>query len=216
MAYSAEISRTNPPSFLFLVDQSGSMSDPWGQDQAVSKADKVAGMLDRLLQTLSVRCAKEEGVRAYFEIAAIGYGATLGSAFGGSFQGEKFVSIADLANQPLRVDDVERKVEEGAGGLVSQTVKTPIWFEEVSNNGTPMCRAIGMAHDSISQWIGAHPDSYPPTVINVCDGQANDGDPRSAAAALTSLGTIRWTGPHVQHLHVQQCCSQGHQIPRHR
>ncbi|MFN8450083.1 MAG: hypothetical protein U0521_16250 [Anaerolineae bacterium] len=30
MTYSAEISRANPSMFLFLLDQSGSMSDPFG------------------------------------------------------------------------------------------------------------------------------------------------------------------------------------------
>jgi len=189
MAYSAEISRINPTSFLFLIDQSGSMSDAWGQDQTVSKAHSVAAMLNHLLQTLSIRCAKEEGVRGYFEIAVIGYGATVGNAFTGSFQSEKFISISDLANQPLRLTEVEKKVEDGAGGLVSETVKIPIWVEDVSNNGTPMCRAISMAHDWLSEWIGVHPNAYPPTVLNISDGQANDGDPRSAAAALTSLAT---------------------------
>jgi hypothetical protein len=165
------------------------MSDAWGQDQTISKAHSVAVMLNRILQTLSVRCAKEEGVRGYFEIAAIGYGATVGNAFGGSFQSEKFISISDLANQPLRLTEVEKKVEDGAGGLVSQTVKIPMWFEDVSNNGTPMCRAINMAHEWVSEWIGAHPNAFPPTVINISDGQANDGDPTSVAAALTSLAT---------------------------
>jgi hypothetical protein len=40
MSYSAEISRTNPSCFLFLIDRSGSMEDPFGAGESNrSKAD---------------------------------------------------------------------------------------------------------------------------------------------------------------------------------
>jgi len=66
MSYSAEISRTNPSCFLFLVDQSGSMSDPFGDGEVPrKKADGVADATNRLLQNLVIKCAKEEGIRDY-------------------------------------------------------------------------------------------------------------------------------------------------------
>ena len=43
MPYQAEISRSNPSCFLFLIDQSGSMSDPFAGGEAKrKKADLVA------------------------------------------------------------------------------------------------------------------------------------------------------------------------------
>lgn len=94
MAYSAEISRTNPACFLFLIDQSGSMQEvlapadiqPMAEPTFVdgksyshtasgkTKADAVADAINRLLQNLVLLCAKPEGVRDYFHIGVLGYG----------------------------------------------------------------------------------------------------------------------------------------------
>lgn len=56
--YSAEISRSNPTCFLFLVDQSGSMDDPFGGESGKRKAQGVSDAINRLLQTLVFRCAR--------------------------------------------------------------------------------------------------------------------------------------------------------------
>ncbi|MBS2966891.1 hypothetical protein KGA66_27910, partial [Actinocrinis puniceicyclus] len=83
MAYSIEISRANPTCFVFLLDQSTSMEDAMtGGEISKRKADVVADALNRLLFELSLKCAKEEGVRDYFHVAVLGYGARVGSAFG--------------------------------------------------------------------------------------------------------------------------------------
>jgi hypothetical protein len=73
--YSAEISRANPTCFVFLIDQSRSMEDRIGGDGAeMSKDGVVADAINRLLQELAIKCAKEEGVRDYFYVSVIGYG----------------------------------------------------------------------------------------------------------------------------------------------
>jgi hypothetical protein len=92
--YVAEISRTNPSCFIFLVDQSASMVDPIAEAGG-SKAEVVADALNRLLTELAIRCAKEEGVRDYFHAAVIGYGGrTAHSALGGVLQGQGLVPIS--------------------------------------------------------------------------------------------------------------------------
>lgn len=68
MPYTAEISRANPTCFVFLVDQSASMSDAIGGEVPQKKADVVADAINRLLTELLVKCAKEEGVRDYFHV----------------------------------------------------------------------------------------------------------------------------------------------------
>src|SRR5262245_45746635 len=87
MAYTAEISRTVPSCFLFLIDQSGSMEDQWARESGKSKADSLADIVNRLLMNIVIRCTKEEGVRDYFDIGVIGYGSTVGPAFGGALAG---------------------------------------------------------------------------------------------------------------------------------
>src|SRR5262249_45243871 len=142
MPYAAEISRTVPSCFLFLIDQSGSMQDKWAGESGKSKAESLADIINRLLMNIVIRCTKEEGVRDYFDIGVIGYGNNVGPAFGGALVGRAVVPVSDVANLPTRVEDRTRKVEDGAGGLVEQTVKFPIWFDPTASGGTPMCQAL--------------------------------------------------------------------------
>ena len=81
MPYTAEISRTNPTCFLFLVDQSSSMLEPFGGNQESNKAEGVADAINRLLQNLVLKCAKSEGIRDYFHVGVIGYGGRVAPAF---------------------------------------------------------------------------------------------------------------------------------------
>jgi uncharacterized protein YegL len=190
MPYTAEISRTNPSCFIFLIDQSGSMQDPFGGGESTrKKADGVADAINKLLQNLVIKCAKEEGVRDYYNVGVIGYGHHVGPAFAGALAGREIVPVSDIANQPARIEERTKKIDDGAGGLVDQTIKFPIWFDAVANGGTPMCAAFTKAQNILSNWLAQHPDCFPPIVINITDGESTDGDPTSAATAIEGLSS---------------------------
>ncbi len=190
MPYEAEISRANPTCFLFLIDQSGSMGDLFGtRESSKKKAEGVADAINRLLQNLTLRCAKEEGIRDYFHVGVIGYGAKVGAALGGSLSGRDLVPINQIADNPARVENRTRKVEDGAGGFVDQPIKLPIWFDPVANGGTPMCQALGQARDILSGWLTQHPNCFPPVVIHITDGESTDGDPSQAMQTITSMSS---------------------------
>lgn len=190
MPYSAEISRTNPSCFLFLIDQSGSMDDPFGAGEANrKKADLVADAINRLLQNLVIKCAKEEGIRDYFYVGVIGYGDKVKPALAGALADRELVLISEVGNTPARVEQRMKKVEDGAGGLIEQPIRFPVWFDPMAHGATPMCQALVMAHDVLSKWLAQHPDSFPPIVINITDGEATDGNPTAAATALRKLST---------------------------
>jgi hypothetical protein len=189
VAYQAEINRSHPSAFLFLIDQSGSMSDPWGGASGTSKADRLADILNRLLQNLVLRCAKTEGVRDYYSVGVLGYGQRVRPAFAGALGGRELIAISEVADNPARIEERTRKVEDGAGGLVDQTVRFPIWFDPIANLGTPMCEALSRAREILEPWVRQHPASFPPVVINISDGESTDGDPSAAAADLRSLAT---------------------------
>lgn len=189
MPYSAEISRHNPSCFLFLIDQSGSMADIFPGESAKRKADGVADAINKLLQTLVIRCAKEEGVRDYFHVGVIGYGASVGPAFGGSLAGKQLVSISEIANSPVRVEERTKKVDDGAGGLVDQKVRFPIWFDPTTGGGTPMCQALALGKTILQGWVGQHAGGFPPVVIHITDGESTDGDPAQAMCDITSLSS---------------------------
>jgi hypothetical protein len=189
VAYSAEISRNNPSCFLFLIDQSGSMADTFTGEAGKKKADGVADAINKLLQNLVIRCAKEEGVRDYFYVGVIGYGANVGPAFGGALAGKELAPISEIANSPARIEERNKKVDDGAGGLIDQKIKFPIWFEPTSSGGTPMCQAINSAKGILQRWLGQHPNCFPPAVIHITDGESTDGDPSQAMSELKALSS---------------------------
>lgn len=190
MAYTVEISRANPTCFVFLLDQSTSMIDPMAVGETPKrKADAVADALNRLLFELSLKCAKEEGVRDYFHIAVLGYGAQVGSAFGGALAGRDLVPLSQVADNPLRVEERAKKVPDGAGGLVETTARFPVWVDPVANGGTPMSQALGAAVALVERWVSDRPGCFPPIVINLTDGESTDGDPSAPASRLRALAT---------------------------
>jgi hypothetical protein len=189
MAYDAQITRNSPTAILFLIDLSGSMDNAFGGQPDSRKADGVADVTNRLLYELGLRCGKGEEVRDYFHVGVVGYGERVGPAFGGRLAGRELAPISEVAYHPLRVEDREVMKPDGAGGVVAQKLKFPVWFEPVADGGTPMVEALGLAHRVLSGFVAKFPDSYPPTVLNITDGEATDGDPEPAAEALRSLAT---------------------------
>jgi hypothetical protein len=62
-------------------------------------------------------------------------------------------------------------------------------MDPVANGATPMCRALNYAESMVSRWLSEHPDCFPPIVLNLTDGEANDGDPFTPAAAIQAHGS---------------------------
>jgi hypothetical protein len=186
MAYSAEISRTHPACILILIDQSGSMEEPFSGSQR-RKADGVADVTNRLLQNLVVRCAREEGIRDYFHVGVLGYGGEVGPAFRGALAGRGVVPISEIGHAPARLEERTREREDGMGGLVKEKVRFPIWFEPVANGATPMCNVLAKATGLVGDWVRQHPEGFPPIVVNISDGQPTDGDPTGIASELRGM-----------------------------
>jgi hypothetical protein len=190
VAYTAEISRSNPTCFLFLVDQSGSMAERFAGQANKSKAEGVADAINRLLQTLVLRCAKGDYILDRYFIGVIGYGGEIGLGFPGeTLSGEVLQPVSRIGNFPLRIEERVKRIEDGAGGLVEQKVKFPVWFEPLAHGKTPMCAAFQAAHEVLTGFIDRYPHCFPPIVINVTDGAATDGDPVPAAAAVGALAS---------------------------
>lgn len=189
MVYSAEISRACPGCFLFLVDQSGSMNDEvGGKPGGKRKADAVTDAINRLIHSIVIKCTKSEGIRDYFEIGVIGYGAKVEALFGDIRQ-KHLIPVSVIATQPLRIEERVRKIEDADGNTVDQRVRIPIWVDAVANGDTPMCQTLRLAYDVLAPWVDSNPLSYPPVVINISDGDARDGNPEKPAHQVMSLTT---------------------------
>ena len=73
MPYSADIGRSNPGCFLFLVDRSGSMTGALAGQPAQCKMDQAADAINRILDAVSQRCSQGMDVRDYFHVGVLGY-----------------------------------------------------------------------------------------------------------------------------------------------
>ncbi|WP_036477339.1 hypothetical protein [Myxosarcina sp. GI1] len=191
MSYNQEISRANPGYLIVLIDQSFSMCYPYGS--AGTKAKECATAVNRVLRETVLACTDGEEIKNSCYISVIGYGKTKDAAinaFSGSLATKPMVSVSDLTENCLRVENIKRKVSDGAGGLVEIDDQFPIWIEPAAVGETPMSNGFQMASQLISQWIEEHKTSFPPVVINITDGEANSL-PRAKAAAeqLSQLAT---------------------------
>ncbi|MHB1423285.1 MAG: vWA domain-containing protein [Gemmataceae bacterium] len=189
MPYAAEISRSNPSCFLFLLDQSKSMLAPIAGGQGKKKADAVADSLNRLLYTLVLRCVWGQSVLDRFHVGVLGYGRQVAPALGGALAGRELVPIGELARSPLRVEQRVNLVDDGRGGQVEQTIKAPMWFEPSGDGKTPMCKCLERAAQIVSNFLLDHPACYPPLILNLSDGEATDGDPEGQAQNLRELAS---------------------------
>ena len=197
--YEAEISRSKPGCFLFLVDQSRSMNGRIGGMSNNDQKDKAAAdALNRALQAISMRCSQGEEVKDYFHIGITGYTTDmlmrteLDPTLKGATVAQPFLTASEVANT-ARIETRRVKQPDGGGGLIDADVDFPVWLEAKNRVdlrfGTPMCAALKMAKQAMETWIENHPDSFPPVLINITDGEAGDGDPVPIAREIMDLST---------------------------
>ncbi|WP_239308716.1 MULTISPECIES: vWA domain-containing protein [unclassified Frankia] len=189
--YEQTFSRTNPGCIVFLLDRSDSMKQPW-QSSGGTLAEGAARAVNKILLDLCVKSAKEVGGRArhYFDVGVFGYGACPvagGEGVEPVLAGQPIVPIPQVFDNPLRIDAVN-DIDAVAGSQL------PVWVEPVFGYRTPMCRAIAAAGEHVFGWAAAHPDSFPPIIINITDGMVTDSpydgaDLAEWAARLTSIET---------------------------
>jgi hypothetical protein len=175
MPYTAEISRSNPTCFLFLIDQSRSMAERFGGDLAKTKAQGVAEAINRLLETLVTRCSKGDYIADRYYIGAIGYGGDVSLGFPiNALAAEVLQPVSLIDAHPLRIEQQ----------------MLPVWLEPKAAGKTPMCQALQAAHEVIYRFVAEHPGCFPPLVINISDGMATDGDAARVMAMGTALRSV--------------------------
>ena len=188
MPYTAPISRPTPSCFLFLLDQSGSMNESLSLpgEPPLSRAQALADSINRLLANLVVQNTQGSEVWDRFHVGVIlynGNGASVPPAFGG------LRALSEVAANPLRIETRSQEFFDGAGGIGRREVRFPIWFDPQAGGGTPMCEALALAQSLLQPWCEAHPDSFPPIVMNITDGESTDGDPLEGLERLKTCGT---------------------------
>ncbi|MGM9746477.1 MAG: DarT ssDNA thymidine ADP-ribosyltransferase family protein [Paludibacteraceae bacterium] len=173
--YTAQISREKPTAFIFLVDHSGSMRNTttlYGQDMTCAAA--VAQILNAQIKELVNRCIKVNETRHYYDIAVLGYGREVYSAWSGNLTGRYFVSPEELRNNPYKVAEVTKQVFI-RGNYQTRKYSEEQWFEARMDGGsTYVHKAFEKAKALAEQWIKEHDaNCYPPTIIHITDGEFN-------------------------------------------
>jgi len=190
------------------------MVEPIAGSDGKRKCDSVADAINRLLHNLIIKCARGEGVRNFYDVCVIGYGAQVAPGFSGPLAGRDIVPLSEVANHPARVEERIKQLDDGAGGVIQQKTKFPVWFEPLARGTTPMGAALDLAHHLLTSWVAAHQFSYPPIVINISDGEATDGNPDNIADSLKKLASSDGSVL-VFNLHLSSTDAAPTQFPAH-
>ncbi len=174
--YTAQITRNTPTAFIFLVDQSVSMKRITTLNgEQMSLAEAVARIVNNQINELVYRCIKTTEVRHYYDIAIIGYGHEVYSGWNGVLAGRDFVSPEELKNNPFKKIIVKEEKRTRKGTMIKEIEKVQ-WLEaRCDGKWTHVHQAFDKAKALLGQWMLEHheKDCYPPTIINITDGQFN-------------------------------------------
>lgn len=195
MPYQREISRDNKACILFLLDQSYSMVEPLG-NSSNRKCDELVKAVNGWLENMAIRAAGDEGIRDWMDVGVIGYRTDqqatpiIEPQLQGPMAGRQLVSVVEIGENPARIDTTnERFVDEETGEEMEFPSDKPVWVDAKAEGSTPMCHVLHYAYSILEPWIREHPNSFPPIVIHISDGESQDGDPVPYADAVKSLAT---------------------------
>ena len=176
-AYTAQITRSTPTAFIFLVDQSVSMRKKTvlhGEEMTLAEA--VSRIVNNQINELVLRCIKTNEVRHYYDIAIIGYGSRVYSGWNGNLEGRFFVSPQEIKDNPYRKIITREEVRTRKGLSIKEVEKTQWLQARCDGSRTNMYAAFQKAKSLLEEWIEDKHDKdcYPPTIINITDGAFND------------------------------------------
>ncbi len=174
--YKKTIGVSFPGLILMLLDQSSSMADS-------KKADIAAAAVNDVIYEIMLASRSGDQIKDRCFIGVIGYGESIVPVVGGN--------ISQIAANPIRTEVVDKLIPDGAHGHVSVETEIYVWVEPKAQNGTPMAEALEKAYSLTQTWIGDNPDSFPPMVINITDGEPSDFDKNTGTAPKTTAAAAR-------------------------
>ena len=181
--YKEQFSAGNPGFIVILIDQSASMSDPYDNS---TKAEFAALAVNKVVSEIITACTAGDLIKDRCYLAVIGYGASVKLVF--------LDKASDLAKNP-NTTTKKKKVSDGAGGLVEVDEIVRVFVTPTASGGTPMAEAFQQAYQGVEKFISGHPNSFPPTVINITDGEPNDFN--SATNEAKKLAQLKTTDGNV-------------------
>lgn len=192
-AYTAQISRSNPTAFIFLIDQSISMRNKtslFGEEMTLAEA--AARIVNRTINELVLRCIKSTEIRNYYDIAVIGYGRDSYYGWQGELEGKSFVTPEELRDHPYK-KIITREEKRTRRGVVVKEVEKVQWVESrCDGKSTFVHKALDKARELLDDWMMKHQnqDCYPPTIINITDGIFNGATVESVTQKANEIKSM--------------------------
>lgn len=192
-AYTAQITRNTPTAFIFLIDHSVSMqrrTNLLGEEMTMAEA--AARIVNRQINELVLRCIKSNEVRHYYDMAVIGYGERAYSGWNGELEGRYFVTPEELCDNPFK-KIITREEKRTRKGTVVKEVEKVQWVEARHDGSwTHLYEAFSRAKMLLNQWIEQHKgqDCYPPTIINITDGEFNGASKETVLQQANELKSM--------------------------
>ncbi|MBE6196611.1 MAG: VWA domain-containing protein [Rikenellaceae bacterium] len=190
--YSQSITRTHRTLIVLALDRSGSMCEQIETpDGPRTKAEAVCEIANSLLFELIERARRSDGVRDYYDIAAIGYS---GAGIEPLLTEKWLLSVSELAQDEPRYTErlTIHTLPDGTQSL--HRIKRPEWIRPNAAGETPMYALFCQVHDLVKAWCSdpRNRESFPPVVFHITDGEASDSSPddlREICRAIREEGT---------------------------
>lgn len=158
------------------------------EHRRTTKAEALADITNLLIEELINHSHRDRFIGDYFDVGVIGYSGDKAT----SLLGKGMNRIVDLEamNTPLKNIQLRRTLPSGE--YCSTLVNRRQWIFPEAKGRTPMGDALRMAKRVCATWSSKHPESFPPIVINITDGEATDSSREELielAESLKSVGT---------------------------
>lgn len=158
--YEKQWSSATPGLLIILIDQSGSMLNPY---EGMTRTKFASLAVNKVIDNIIQKNADGDAPKNRCFISVIGYNHNVRELCSGW--------LKELDEKPIRYETLKKKTPDGAGGLVELEVKQPVWVESITEDGaTNMLGAFQTAKEIIERWMVDHPDSPAPVIINISDG----------------------------------------------
>lgn len=215
---SISITEKHPQLIIIMLDQSGSMQEPYGGEQTTgapikTKAEVVANSANQLLMEIVDRCCQGSVFKHYFDIAVIGY------------SGRGVYTLLDDNRWLMSPSEMEitvksksrvmktSKTVEGNSIMFYSSMKK--WVEPYAEGETPMNLALTKVCELVYTYQSTHKQSLAPTIINITDGEPTDGNQRQLLEVKTRLDGLESEGgkPTLINFHISSSSTQGVLFP---
>lgn len=161
-------SSATPGLLIILLDQSGSMREPY---EGTTRTKFASLAVNKVIDNIIQKNFDGDAPKNRCFISVIGYNHNVKELCSGW--------LKDIDANPLRYEKLTKKMikksPDGAGGILEEKVDVevtqPVWVEPIDKDGaTNMLGAFQLAKELVEKWIAENVDGPAPVIINISDG----------------------------------------------